>query len=359
MGGAWRPCGFRGSRGEKEEHVKHPVGVVINAIFLAVISLFVLLMALGMALAATLISKAGTIPATPGAPAMPAIPPWMAGFELGTSGFFILLAAWAIATVAGLFGLRRWARYSVLVIGGAMAAIGSISLLTTAVTMALMPMPQPASVDPSQAHLAQSMMKTVFAFILVFYGLVAALGIYWLVYFNLKRVREAFAGPAGVLVESRRPGLISVIAVLCFIGAPACLVMALLPFPATMLGFTLHGVAKGALYAVFAGLQAAVGIGLWRMEEWGRRLELGFLALGVVNCLVYVVRPGLMVQATREMYKSMSVPPQPLTPQMQSILYRGTLLVSILMMVAFMIPLIYYRRKFGPQDEAQGPVLVQ
>jgi hypothetical protein len=341
--------------------VKRPVGVVINAIFLAVISLFVLLMALGMALAATLIGKAGAMAGTPGAQATPAIPPWMAGFELGMSGFFILLAAWAIATVAGLFGMRRWARYSVLVIGGGMAVIGSISLLTTAVTMAVMPMAQPAGVDPSQAHLAQSMMKAVFAGVLVFYGMVAGLGIYWLVYFNLKRVREAFAGPSGVLVESRRPMLISALAVLSFIGAPACLAMAILPFPATMLGFTLHGVGKGLLYAVFAGLQAAIGVGLWRMEEWGRRLELGFLGLGVVNCLVYMVRPGLMVQATREMYKSMSVPSQPLTPQMQSILYRGTFLVSILMMVAFMIPLIYYRRNFEREDEpqAQGPVLAQ
>jgi hypothetical protein len=341
--------------------VKRPVGVVINAIFLAVISLFVLLMALGMALAATLIGKAGAMAGTPGAPAMPAIPPWMAGFELGMSGFFILLAAWEIATVAGLFGMRRWARYSVLVIGGGMAAIGLISLLGTAVTMAVMPMPQPATTDPSQIHLAQSMMKGAFAFILVFYGLVAGLGIYWLVYFNLKRVREAFAGPPGVLVESRRPALITVIAVLCFLGAPACLAMAILPFPAAMFGFTLHGVAKGLLYAVFAGLDAAVGIGLWRMEEWGRRLELAFLGLGVVNCLVYLVRPGLMLQAAREINQSMSVPPQPYGPQVQSILYRGTFLVSMLVLVAFMIPLIYYRRKFGRADEpqAQGPVLVQ
>jgi hypothetical protein len=345
----------------KEGHVKRPVGVVVNAIFLAVISLFVLLMALGMALAATLIGKAGAMAGTPGAPAMPAIPPWMAGFELGMSGVFILLAAWAIATVAGLFGMRRWARYSVLVIGGGMAVIGSISLLTTAVTMAVMPMAQPATTDPSQMHLAQSMMKAVFAGVLVFYGLVAGLGIYWLVYFNLKRVREAFHGHAGTLGESQRPMLISVLAVLSFIGAPACLAMAILPFPATMLGFTLHGIAKGSLYAVFAGLDAAVGIGLWRMEEWGRRLELGFLGLGVVNCLVYVVRPGLMVQAAREINQSMSVPPQPFAPQMQSILYRGTFLFSILVLVAFMIPLIYYRRKFGQEDEpeVQGPVLVQ
>jgi hypothetical protein len=55
------------------------------------------------------------------------------------------------------------------------------------------------------------------------------------------------------------------------------------------------------------------------------------------------------------------VPPQPLTPHMQSILYRGTMLFSILMMVAFMIPLIYYRRKFEREVEpqGQGPALVQ
>jgi hypothetical protein len=341
--------------------VKRPVGVVINAILLAVIALFQLVAALGMALAATLIGKAGSMAGTPGAPPMPAVPPWIAGFDLGSSGFFILLAAWAIATVAGLFGMRRWARYSVLVIGGGMAAIGLVSLLSTAVTMAVMPMAQPASADPSQLHLAQSMMKAVFAGVLVFYALVTGLGIYWLVYFNLKRVQDAFAVPGGAPAESRRPMLISVIAALCLIGALACLAMAFLPFPASMLGFTLHGVGKGVLYAVFAGLQAAVGIGLWRMEEWGRRLELALLGLGVVNCLVYMARPGLLARATREINQSMSVPPQPLTPHMQSILYRGTMLFSLLIIVAFMIPLIYYRRKFGRVDEPteQAPLLVQ
>ena len=97
------------------------------------------------------------------------------------------------------------------------------------------------------------------------------------------------------------------------------------------------------------------------MEEWGRRLELAFLALGVVNCLVYVVRPELMVRATGEVYQRMGVSQPPWTPHFQAMFYQGTLVASILLIVAFMIPLIYYRTKFGPQNQppVQGPVLVQ
>jgi hypothetical protein len=360
--------------GTEGERVKRPAGVVVSAVLLALVALGLLGMALLMAFAALMTKN---LPAA-GGPGAPPVPPWMMGFMLCVCAFFLALAAWGIATVAGLFGMRRWARISVLIIGGGMAAMGLISLASSLAIPYLVPIPQSAGVDPARAHAAQTIVRAVYGTIAGLYALVTALGVYWLVYFNLKRVREAFAGAAGgpggagsvglaamgttgIQVESRRPVLISILAVLCLVGAPTCLAAAFLPFPATMLGFTLHGAAKVTLYVAFGGAQGAAGVGLWRMEEWGRRLELALLVLGLVNCVIYMVRPGLMVQASAEIYKSMSLPAPPWAEHFQTILYRGTFAASILLMVAYMIPLIYYRRKFGRGNEPKrlGPVLVE
>lgn len=337
--------------------MKRPGGVVVNAIFLGLVSLVLLLAALVMALAATLVRNGAAAAATAGAPQVPA---WMTGFELGLSAFCLGLAAWGIATVAGLFGMRRWARYSVLIIGGGLAVLGLISVLSTVVTMFAMPAPPTAGLDPQQAQTMKSMFKAVFALVAVFYGLLTVLGVTWLVYFNRKTVREAFANAAGVtLEESRRPLLVSVIAVLCMIGAPGCLLMAWLPLPATIFGFTLHGAGKAWLYVVFAVVQGVVGVGLWQLREWGRRLELVFLGLGMVNCLIYLARPSLLTKASTEVYQSMSVPTQPWTGHFQTVMYRSTFSVSILLMVALMVVLQVYRGKFGVKEEPPmaGPVV--
>jgi len=289
--------------------VKRPVGVVVAAILLLVGSLFQLLMALCMALSA-LVSGAqmsfGTGATTP---------TWMPLFMYTICGFFIGLAAWGIVTTVGLFRMRTWARYSILVIGGGIAVIGFFSAVTT-VLMAFIPMPLPPSPDGSQLPNVQVFMRVIFGVIALFHGSVAALGVYWLVYFNRKRVCAAFSAAANPSMSSElavigaadgvaqfaptpeqtpdlrhRPLLISVLAVLDLIGAFCCLVMTLLPIPGLFLGMQLNGWRKTALFLAFTVIQALVGIGLWRLHEWGRRLALVMTILGALQCGVYLLRP--------------------------------------------------------------------
>jgi hypothetical protein len=82
------------------------------------------------------------------------------------------------------------------------------------------------------------MIKVVFVVVALFYALVGALGIWWLVYFNRKKVRDVFAGAGGQIVESRRPFLIALLAVFNLIGAAGCVLMALLPLPLLFLGLS-------------------------------------------------------------------------------------------------------------------------
>jgi uncharacterized membrane protein (DUF2068 family) len=111
--------------------MKRPVGVVVTAVLLILGSLYLLLMAGIMALSGAFMPTAaggaairGAIPrAIQGAP-VSAQPAWMNGFMLVIAAICLGLAAWGIITTVGLFRLRRWARYSALVIGGGMALLG-------------------------------------------------------------------------------------------------------------------------------------------------------------------------------------------------------------------------------------------
>jgi hypothetical protein len=220
--------------------VKRPLGVVLSAVVLLLGSLFELLLAFGMAFAGVFLHKQIVSGGLPNGTATAPMPGWMPGFLYGICAFFVALAVWGIVTAVGLIRLRRWARYSVLVIGGGLALIGLVSALMMLVVMAV-PMPVAAGLDAAQAHAAQAMSRIVFGVIAVFYGILCAVGVSWLVYFNREKTRAAFTGTMGEALESRRPFLISVIAVLSMIGAGGCLVMLFLPIPIPIFGLIVDG----------------------------------------------------------------------------------------------------------------------
>jgi hypothetical protein len=340
------------------DSMKRPFGVVFSAVLLLLGSLLQLAMAFLMAISGVILHQqigSGALPSAAGP-----MPSWMPAYMFVLCGFFVALALWGILTAVGLFRLRRWARYSVLIIGGALALIGLVSLLAT-VVMLFVPLPVASGVDASQVQTVQTMTKVVFAGVALIYAIMAAVGISWLVYFNQKRVRELFAGEAGEAPQSRRPFLISLLAVLNLIGAPICLLMAFLPFPAVIFGLILHGWQKAALFLVFAALQTAVGVGLWRLEEWGRRLALGYLAIGVAQCAVYVVRPSLLDRVSAEMNQVMGTMQSPLPPHLQTMIYSVSFGFSLLFCLAIAAVLVHYRAAFRqPIDQQPGtPAAIQ
>ncbi|MGA3372785.1 MAG: hypothetical protein ABSC48_13595 [Terracidiphilus sp.] len=325
--------------------MKRPSGVVFSAVLLILGSLFQLLMALGMAFSGAISQTQIRSGGFPGATTNAPMPGWMPAFMYVLCVFFVALAAWGILTAVGLIRLRRWARYSMLVIGGISALFGLVSSLGTLCVM-LVPLPVPSGMDASQAETVQAMTKVMFGGMAFFYGFVCALGVFWLVYFNRKRVREAFAGTTGEVVESRRPFLISVLAVLNLIGAVSCLLMAFLPLPGAIFGWILNGWGKAALYLVFAVLAALVGIGLWQLKQWAWRLALAVQALGVVNTAVYLVNPSLILRYSAEIQQSMT-PMQPQLPErFQTMMYTASFSFGVLFCIAIVAILIYYRKAF-------------
>jgi uncharacterized membrane protein (DUF2068 family) len=326
--------------------MKRTFGIIFSGVLLLLGALFQLLLAFLMAFTGVFLHKQIASGRLPNAPASPPMPGWMPIFIYAICAVFIALAVWGILTAIGLFRVRRWARYSVLVIGGILALFSLVSLLLT-LAMLLAPLPVAAGMNASQVHSAQAVTRVVFGVIAFLHAICCAIGVFWLVYFNKKRVRDIFAGLPGQAPESPRPLLISILAVLSLIGAGSCLLMTFIPFPGAFFGLILHGWEKAALYLVYAALMAAAGIGLWRLEEWGRRLALFMQALHLVQYVVYLVRPSLMLHVTAEINQSMHLPQaQPKLP-VQHMLLSLSFGFGILFVIAIIAVLHHYRGAFA------------
>ncbi|MGD0831039.1 MAG: hypothetical protein ABR907_08865 [Terracidiphilus sp.] len=335
--------------------MKRPTGIILSAVILLLASLFQLLMAMCMAFAAVMERKGMGAGGLTVAPSAPPTPSWMAALMYVMCAFCVALAAWGIATTIGLLKLRRWARYSILVIGGLLAFFGFVSVLFSLFLLTI-PLPSPANMDAAQAHTALAMAKVIYGCMAFFYALICAVGVWWLVYFNRRKVCEVFAcstenGPVEIIVPSRRPILISVIAALNLLGAASCLLLAFLPFPAAFFGWMLHGWEKTALCLIFAALTLAVAIGLWRLRQWGLRLALFMQAFGLLNCIFFMMHPSLFLRYNDEIQHSFGLPPQQLPERFQGTIYALAFGVSALMIFAIAAILIHYRKAFYETDE--------
>ena len=331
--------------------MKRTFGIIFSGVLLLLGALFQLLLAFLMAFTGVFLHKQIASGRLPNAPASPPMPGWMPIFIYAICAVFIALAVWGILTAIGLFRVRRWARYSVLVIGGILALFSLVSLLLT-LAMLLAPLPVAAGMNASQVHSAQAVTRVVFGVIAFLHAICCAIGVFWLVYFNKSRVREIFAGLPGQAPESPRPFLISIFAVLILIGAVSCLVMMFVPLPGVFFGLILHGWWKAAFYLVHALLLAAAGIGLWRLREWGRLLTMALQVIGVVQYVVYLVHPSLYLRYTAEVNQiinPMQQPPSPL--QIQSLLHSVSFGIGILFLGAIIAVLHYYRGAFAGTNQ--------
>jgi hypothetical protein len=320
--------------------VKRPAGLVASAVVLTLISLFQVFCALGMALVAITVPRQTNL-----AYAQPntSVPSWITGFMFGLCIFFLALAAWGIATAIGVIRLRRWARYSILVIGGLIAVFSSLNALFLLAMMA-MPLPIPDTAGAAAGSTAL-IAKAMFGVMALVYVAGAAIGIWWLVYFNLKSVLAVFAGQSGEWIESPRPLLVSIYAVCCIFGALICLLAPFLPFPAIIFGAEIQGSGKFAFYFAMAAIDLAIGIGTWQLAEWARRLALAFLVFGALHMSVYLVRPSLWLHNMEAINSAMNLP-QPTAVPMQNGIFVVTSCFSLLFMAAIAYMLHYYRTRF-------------
>ena len=331
--------------------MKRPIGLILTTIVLGLIALCNLFSAAIMLFAAVIGRHAPlATTATPSAP--PVAANFLLLFSIGTSLFMALLATWAIFTIVGLLRLRNWGRISVLIIGGCLAATCGLAAAGLVISLIVSSTwNQPGNLPPNlPPHFAAFM----FASIAFFYACLAAIGIWWLVYFNRRKVKAFFVSPAvnaysqptpySYPIDSTytapqliKPGRfanvpVGIVILACFflLSSLMCVVMAFVPFPAFLLGFIISGPAKYALYVAFAACSGFIGYGLLHLDNRARIATLAFLGFGVVNTASILLPRGRsqFLLYNEQMMQRFQVPGVPTTP-MPGLTYASLIVGSL------------------------------
>lgn len=279
--------------------MNRPVGVVVAAVLMLVGSV------LDLGMGALTWFSFRMMQSLPEGQAQPGALP---GFLIATTlTIFFGSAAWGLATGIGLLLMKRWARISAIVIASFLALFGALCLPLVLVV----PMPQLPG--------AESYLLFVRVVVGVFYVLLLAIGVWWLVYFNRRKVREAFAG--GMPVEepaSQRPLSIAIIAWILVSSAPLMPFLVLLKFPAPLMGFTLTGRAALLTYLAFGVAGTLAGYWLLKMKPQGHTLTVGYFLFGLINGMVNCAVPGTLERMKQMFLESLSMqlpreamPPEP------------------------------------------------
>jgi hypothetical protein len=258
--------------------MNRPVGVTLSAIVAIIGSIFALLVA--TATVASLFVEG------PAAQPLNSTPVIIAGMSL-----LALAAVLGICTGVGLFRLRAWARISILVFA---AFFGAGCIFALVGTLAV-PLPPGTS-----AGTVQEFRRTM----AIVFGVLIAIDVWWLIQFNTRSTRAAFATPMAELA-SRRPMSITIIAWASIAGGATTLIAIFARSPLFLFGAILHDWAAGVIYAVFAALSLYIGKGLLDLREEARILGIGWYAFSFVQTAVVAFVPSLM-QRMLTMQQSMA-----------------------------------------------------
>jgi hypothetical protein len=143
------------------------------------------------------------------------------------------------------------------------------------------------------------MMRIIFFTVGTIEGLVAALGIALLVYFNRAHTRALYLlsapvaiGPPNTSTGRVRPTAITVISWIYLISGPICCLYVFVPLPAFFLGFVLYGFAAHCMYALIGIATFAIGYGLFRLREAARLGVYALFALCPIQTIVLLTPWG-------------------------------------------------------------------
>jgi hypothetical protein len=213
-------------------------------------------------------------------------------------------AAWSIASGVGLLRLRSWARVSVFVFAGLMLFVALPGLLV-----------MPIMMSNFMSHDEFGGGFRIFAIgFMVFYALQIVLAVWWLYYFNTRKVKDLFRSrgfpiappppqppaifpvPPDALPKSKRPVSISVIAAIMLISAgfaPFSLVMLKsMKVPMPVMGFWIEGWPVAFVILFYLIVQVITGVGLLKMKPWARTVSICYFVFGMINSLVTFLLPG-------------------------------------------------------------------
>ena len=232
-------------------------------------------------------------------------------------------AAWGIASGTGLMRLREWSRISMLVFSALLLFVCIPGLLM----FLFMPFPPPGTAPSPE--LTKEMLGATRIFMVVLYGILAALGGWWIYFFNKRSTKDQFLKvripglegmPGGEVISPyARPLSITLIAWWLLIsGFIGVLGLSVNP-PVFFLGYFFKGTYASVLMLALALVQSLIGFGLLKLRPWGRTLAIYYFQFLIFNSLTMVLIPGTQArfeQAMSEMLSDMQgtlgTPPSPM-----------------------------------------------
>jgi len=206
---------------------------------------------------------------------------------IGVGVFEAAFAIWGILSGIGLLRLREWARISLLVFSGFVLSCTVPAL----VMVPLMPVPQSSNLPANFSILMKLILEIV-------YAIPAAIGGWWLYFFNKRSVKDQFRGEAANATGAEavgapaRPLSITIIGWIMLITGGICLPFSFLRFPVFFFGFVLIGWQTLFYFPVWCVVQIAAGAGLLKLKRWAWALAICLLSFAAANALVSLLMPG-------------------------------------------------------------------
>ncbi len=291
----------------------------------------------------------------------PELPPLVKTMELVMMGFTVCLSVAGIATGVGLIYLRNWARISILIWGGVFTFFAAVGIPFAFVLPKISP--------PNAPELPESSQQLVQWILVFMYGLPLVIGIWWLILFNRKSIKAQFIAARGPVEASlpQRPRCPLPVAVLAWFYVGSILNAVFLPFIPLRIPVFLFGLllpAKAGLTVLILTVLGffVAGVGVLKLKPWGYSLMIGLQMFWLASSAVSMLSPNYETAITsymKDIQAWMHLPETQLSPDYFAQNFGWTMKFTIVVGVAILGLLFYYRRRFLEAASAAGASSVQ
>lgn len=337
--------------------------VTIAGIVAIVFSLFGLL---GSFFAGLSIIVMPQLPTTPGAPPTP---PGFRGMMIAMMFFMVALSIFGILVGVNVIRRRNWARFTILVWGGLMAVFCICAVAFSFVVFNVMPEINLPNGRPADVGQVMQFMKV---FLIIFYGIPAAVGIWWLVLFTRPRVATAFTSPilAAIALDAsgfpqlsvtaqevqpprpRCPLPLAIVAGFFILCSAWTLIFLAIPtpydFPMYWFGHAYSGAGHKFFLALIMLLMGICGIATLKLKPWGLHTLLAVQSIFFVNGLFMALSPGyvaVMRETMEKVTNQYSAFPEH-NPFLSDSYIRSALGIGLIFSLSIIALLIFYRSRF-------------
>lgn len=304
----------------------------------------------------------------------PELPQEARAFTIAFVLFGLALCVFGIFVGVGVIRRRNWARITMLIWGGFMAVVCTLLVVLMIFVFNAIPQAQLPNVRPGDAA---NVMRFLNVFVVVFYGIPAAIGIWWLALFTRSRVSEAFTNPApavptmdasgfpelpaGTIAAPKRPSCPLPLAILAgfFIFSSVCTPFFVLmpnpyPMPFFFFGKIMFGLQAKLVLVGMSVVLGVCGIGMLRLRTWALHTALVVQGVFLINGTFSLISPTFM-QDIREALEKVSGQTAAFpggNPFLSPGMMRGMMLFGLLFGVFFVALMVMFRERFLEQAEA-------